>query len=206
MPKLTPPALARKRELIEKSALRLFCSQGFHGTSIRQIADASGISIGNIYNYYRTKDQILEAIVAKYHRKMLVERNRLLDQIENPFGARDWQRLAENIRRLVRTHGDYWRLMYIDVTEFENRHFRESFTSLLDDFRLRFQTGHWPASTEGHYRGVDQSVAFGALWMQLFNYFLVENLFHGKRHFGIKDNDFVGIICKLYLGERSLHD
>jgi AcrR family transcriptional regulator len=199
VPKLQLPALQRKRARIETVALRLFCAQGFHGTSVRQIAESSGVSIGNIYNYYRTKEQIWESLVARYQRQMLEERKRLLDRVRRPFDPADWQRLARGIRDLVRAHGDYWRLMYIDVTEFENRHFRRSFTSLLDDFRRHFEDGTWPAGAHAGFRGVDPAVVFGALWMQFFNYFLVESLFHGGNHFGVSDGDFVKIMCKLYL-------
>ncbi len=199
MPKLFPEVIEKNKRGIEDAALKLFCARGFHGTAIREIADASGVSTGNIYNYYRTKEQILKAIVDRYHRVMMVERNNLLDSIWRPFDPREWQTLAGKIRDLVRRHGDYWRLMYIDVTEFDNRHFQKSFTTLLHDFRIRFKDGTWTADADGSYRGVDPALAFGAIWMQFFNYFLVETLFQGNRHFGVSDDEFVRQFCSLYL-------
>jgi AcrR family transcriptional regulator len=53
-------------ELVEKRqkqicdvATRLFVKNGFHGTSIRDIAHESGIGIGSIYDYFRNKEEIL---------------------------------------------------------------------------------------------------------------------------------------------------
>ena len=199
MPRLLPDVVEKNKRVIERAALRLFCAQGFHGTTIREIAAASGVSIGNIYNYYRTKKQVFELIVERYHQTMMDERSRLLDSIRDPFDPQEWEKLAARIRSLIRAHGDYWRLMYIDVTEFENRHFRKSFSTLLHDFRLRFQRSAWTAGKNGTFRGVDPALAFGAIWMQVFNYFLVEQLFHGQHHFGVSDNEFVRKFCKLYL-------
>jgi AcrR family transcriptional regulator len=43
-------------------ALRLFAVQGFEATSIRTIATEAGISLGLLYNYFKSKDELLEAI------------------------------------------------------------------------------------------------------------------------------------------------
>ncbi len=51
MPKLQDRDVERNQVKIEEAALRVFTRQGFHGTSVREIADAAGVSLGNIYNY-----------------------------------------------------------------------------------------------------------------------------------------------------------
>ena len=51
MPKLKGEAMERNQIRIEDAALRIFTRQGYHGTSVREIADEAGISLGNIYNY-----------------------------------------------------------------------------------------------------------------------------------------------------------
>ncbi len=52
-----------KRELILDTALELFAEKGFHTTSIEQIAKKAGISKGLTYNYFESKNAILEAIL-----------------------------------------------------------------------------------------------------------------------------------------------
>ena len=49
----------QKKELILESALELFAENGFHATSISQIAKKAGISKGLIYNYFESKNEIL---------------------------------------------------------------------------------------------------------------------------------------------------
>lgn len=52
-----------KRELILDTALELFAEKGFHTTSIEQIAKKAGISKGLTYNYFESKNAILDAIL-----------------------------------------------------------------------------------------------------------------------------------------------
>lgn len=51
------------RERIIDAADRLFYEQGFEHTSFSQIAQAVGISRGNFYYHYKTKDEILDAVI-----------------------------------------------------------------------------------------------------------------------------------------------
>lgn len=53
----------QKKELILESALELFAENGFHATSISQIAKKAKISKGLIYNYFESKNEILSEII-----------------------------------------------------------------------------------------------------------------------------------------------
>ncbi|WP_225435217.1 TetR/AcrR family transcriptional regulator [Bacillus aerolatus] len=48
----------RRSEMI-KGAVNLFKQKGFHRTTTREIAKASGFSIGTLYEYIRTKEDVL---------------------------------------------------------------------------------------------------------------------------------------------------
>lgn len=45
------------------AALSEFAQQGYHGTSIRDIAAAAGLSVPGVYHHYRSKQEILEALL-----------------------------------------------------------------------------------------------------------------------------------------------
>ncbi|MEV0964005.1 MULTISPECIES: TetR/AcrR family transcriptional regulator [unclassified Streptomyces] len=51
------------REQIVDAANRLFYEQGFESTSFAAIAEAVGISRGNFYYHFKTKDEILQAVI-----------------------------------------------------------------------------------------------------------------------------------------------
>ena len=51
------------RQLIVETADQLFYKRGYHQTSFRDISDATGIPRGNFYYYFKTKDDILNAVI-----------------------------------------------------------------------------------------------------------------------------------------------
>lgn len=51
------------RGKILSAALTLFAKQGFHSTSIAQIAKEAGVSKGLIYNYFDKKEELLKQLV-----------------------------------------------------------------------------------------------------------------------------------------------
>lgn len=53
------------RDDIVRAADELFYRQGFEHTSFAHIADAVGISRGNFYHHFKTKDEILAAVIAR---------------------------------------------------------------------------------------------------------------------------------------------
>ncbi|CAM4069578.1 TetR family transcriptional regulator [Bacillus manliponensis] len=51
--------IALRREQMIKGAVQLFKQKGFPRTTTREIAKAAGFSIGTLYEYIRTKDDVL---------------------------------------------------------------------------------------------------------------------------------------------------
>lgn len=54
-----------KREQIVAAADQLFYQQGFERTSFAHIADAVSISRGNFYYHFKSKDEILDAVIER---------------------------------------------------------------------------------------------------------------------------------------------
>jgi TetR/AcrR family transcriptional repressor of nem operon len=54
-----------KRTRIVDTAARLVHEQGFGGTSLADIARESGVPLGNLYYWFKTKDEIGEALIEK---------------------------------------------------------------------------------------------------------------------------------------------
>jgi len=52
-----------KKELIMQKALELFASKGFYSTTIPDIALSLKMSVGNIYNYFKSKDILAKEII-----------------------------------------------------------------------------------------------------------------------------------------------
>jgi AcrR family transcriptional regulator len=65
----TLPAIPRQRRSIEKrlrlksAALALFAENGYSQTSIEEIADRAGLAVGTFYQHFRSKRQLLLALM-----------------------------------------------------------------------------------------------------------------------------------------------
>jgi AcrR family transcriptional regulator len=199
MPKLSQEAIEEKKGRIEEAAKQLFIKRGFHATSMRDIAGRTGTSLGNLYNYYRTKEEILESIIRKYQKVIDSRLRDIFDDIEEPFQPESLIRFGGLVKKMVNDHHDFWLLMYIDVLEFENRHFRKMFEGLAQNLRRRFNKYFAELKASGVlYDGIDPAVGFTAAYMQFFNYFLVEKLFGGNRHFGIGDDQVITKLAEIF--------
>ncbi|MBN1574810.1 MAG: TetR/AcrR family transcriptional regulator [Deltaproteobacteria bacterium] len=51
------------RENIDAAALEVFGRKGFRGTTMAEIAAEAGVSVGNIYRYYRGKEDLFYSLI-----------------------------------------------------------------------------------------------------------------------------------------------
>jgi AcrR family transcriptional regulator len=58
-----PPTRPGKRERLIAAACDLFYRQGIAGTTLAHIAEAAEVPVGNMYYYFKTKDDIVTAVV-----------------------------------------------------------------------------------------------------------------------------------------------
>ena len=199
MPKLSEEVIAGKKSGIEAAALALFIKHGFHATSMRDIAKIADVSIGNLYNYYDTKEEIFESIIGGYLLTINHRLKNIFAEIDRPLEPEGLLKLGELVKNMIDDHQDFWLLMYIDVLEFNNQHFRLMFDGLSAKLKVRFATEFNAAKASGIVRDeIDPAVAFTAVYMQFFNYFLVEKLFGGNLHFGLSDEDSIKSLTEIF--------
>jgi AcrR family transcriptional regulator len=71
------------RERILDAALDLFRSQGYAETTMRQIADAAEVAVGNAYYYYASKDALILAFYERNHSDHLMLLADALDKTDD---------------------------------------------------------------------------------------------------------------------------
>lgn len=74
-----------KNNIIEK-ALDEFSRKGFEGASMRRIAKSSGSSVGNIYKYFRSKEELFETIIGPVYSEVMDYISRF-DRVELNYKA-----------------------------------------------------------------------------------------------------------------------
>lgn len=60
-PKITPEQAEDRRAQIREAAHRCFVRKGFHRTSMRDICAEAGLSVGAVYSYFNSKEDIIAA-------------------------------------------------------------------------------------------------------------------------------------------------
>jgi AcrR family transcriptional regulator len=75
------------RERILDAALELFRTRGYADTTMRQIAEAAGVAVGNAYYYFASKDALILAFYERNHADHLALLGDALDHTKD-FAAR----------------------------------------------------------------------------------------------------------------------
>lgn len=86
-------------ERLRSVALTLFAERGYHGTGIRQLADAAGLSSASLYHYMGTKEDLLVAIMRASLEDLLAAGERAVAAHPSPR-----ERLVALVELHVRTH------------------------------------------------------------------------------------------------------
>lgn len=99
MPKVSAEYLDKRRQVILDAALSCFARNGFHETTIQDVAREAGVSHGAIYRYFPSKEDM---VVASAHRDRAARAKRfdaaeeagtpleVLDAVLSGYIARHW--------------------------------------------------------------------------------------------------------------------
>lgn len=123
---------AEKRQALLAVAVQEFAANGFNGTSINDLARKAGVSIGSLYSYFPSKDDLFLTVAAMGH-----------DLLEQAIGDIDPQgSLFETFGTLLRRARDYaisnpeLNLIYLDATTQGLRHLSSRLTLSLESLSV----------------------------------------------------------------------
>lgn len=91
------------RALIVETALRLFRENGYEATTMRAIAKEAGVSTGNAYYYFGSKEELIQAYYDELQENHLQACREVLDR-EREFGARLLGVLKARVDTMVPYH------------------------------------------------------------------------------------------------------
>lgn len=120
MPRSTREKTAETHEIIVEAALQLFVSQGYHATSMREIAARAQLTVGALYNHFSDKEQIwLEVLLVRHpYRDVLPKLISIqTDNVEDMFYQAAHIMVAELEKR-----PELMNLMLIEIVEHNLSH------------------------------------------------------------------------------------
>lgn len=180
-----------------EAALELFSHQGYGATSMRQISDRCGMSVGNLYHHFGSKETIFQTLIDQYWERLLdpeLELNRIFARADFPA---DLEEMAAAIEQVVVANADSIMLIYIDVIEFRGTHIRRFYESMAD----RFEAAYGPTITQRRAKGElgvgDPMVGVMVATRWLFYFFTIERCFGVPMHFGMDTHQAVDEFIKI---------
>jgi AcrR family transcriptional regulator len=188
-------AETRRRHILE-AALRAFSAGGFAETTMDAVATAVGVSKACLYNYFPTKDALLQELVE--HPTLLPEFAELIASIHELAPRQGIPRLVSEIWPRLRERRELARLLVREVQSFPDRariyaeHVRLPASRLLAEYlETRMARGELarrdPIATA--------QCLFGMLWS-----FLLSQELMGERELNpLSDEEVVGVISQLFL-------
>jgi AcrR family transcriptional regulator len=192
------PGLVKRRRLqIVDAAVELFIKKGFHKTTTREIAQAAGLSIGTVYEYVATKEDVLYLVCDVIHAE--AERQ-ISEALARTAGGRET--LAEVIREyflVCDRMSDHILLVYQETQSLPS-HWRKKvlenevrFTTIFKGVLERLVvTGELPALKESILELVAHNITvLGHMWT-FRRWFL-------RRHYTIEE--YIAIQTALLCGE-----
>jgi AcrR family transcriptional regulator len=117
------------RTAILQAAHDLFIKQGYHGTSMRQIAKEANIALGGLYNHFVSKEAVFEAVFLAFH-----PYHQVLPLIQAAQGENLEQLVKDAVQRMalvVEGRPDFMNLMFIEMVEFKSLHAQQLFANIF---------------------------------------------------------------------------
>jgi AcrR family transcriptional regulator len=189
---------AEHRGKILEAAEALFSTQGFHGTGLREIADRAGVSLGNIYNHFATKEALFEALMADLEKQYLDPSAPLASALMTISFPGELEKLGEASRESVKRFASYIRLIYVDVIEFKGTHVARLYGGMIERYRTTFADRFAASREKGEFSDADPVIAAMMSTICYTFYFTVEHLFGVKKHYGLDDDQVIREFAKVF--------
>lgn len=98
-----------KKTLIMDTALEHFARNGYHATTIAHVARHAGISKGLMYNYFRSKEELLSAIIDRSVHELYLH----LDPDRDGYlKAEEFELFVRKVTDLLIQKRTFWRLLF----------------------------------------------------------------------------------------------
>lgn len=118
------------------AAYALFMEQGYHGTSMRQIAERAGITMGGVYNHFASKEEIWEAVLLDRHPYRAVVP--LLQKASGETAEAFVRDAAFRLVGALSKRKDLLHIMFIEMVEFNGVHIPALYARIAPELQPLF--------------------------------------------------------------------
>jgi AcrR family transcriptional regulator len=151
---------ARTRQQLIEAALRIYACKGVGEMALNELAEEAGVSNGTVYNYFRTREEVLDAVG-------IALADQLSHQVvEASIGiTQGVERMAIGIRRFIlqSTQDPQWASALISVARYAEGMLSALANYVRGDLQLGLRQGDFRYAHEEVALGVVLSATMGAM-------------------------------------------
>jgi TetR/AcrR family transcriptional regulator, fatty acid metabolism regulator protein len=122
-----------KRRIILEAAVRVFARQGFHTCRVSDIADEAGVAYGLVYQYFSSKEEILDTLFLERWDVMLVAISEVDASSRSP--REKLQAIAGFIVDSYRHDPELMKVIIVEVTRAANTFGRTHLAKIREAYR-----------------------------------------------------------------------
>lgn len=156
MPRVSKQHLAARRQHILDAARVCFARNGFHATSMQDVIAEAGVSVGGVYRYFRSKEELITAIAEQIVGTIDETLGRIVSADPRPALVDAMRDAIDVVERQLGPDGAFRVAIQVWSESFRNpafaelvrrvyTRFREHFTSLA---RHAVEAGELPPDTD----------------------------------------------------------
>lgn len=101
-----------RRDEIQALAKARIARHGYTGTSMRDIAEATGLLAGSLYSHFRSKAELVRAIVVRFYDEMIPRQRAALEV--GGTGAERFRTMLDEVFAICATHRDELTILHYD--------------------------------------------------------------------------------------------
>ncbi len=185
-----------RKDRIINSAKVLFAEKGFSATGLREIAQRADVSLGNIYNYFKSKEEIFNAIFdAQEITGFLAESfEEIVDNF--PFNI---ERAILSVKRVVDDNIDLYRLAFIDLIEFGGRYTNRMLEYIINFGKSFFQEKLTQQALDGKLKNLDYDFFTNFFMFSMITFFSISNILPVLKVNNYSDEELSDMIAQVVL-------
>jgi AcrR family transcriptional regulator len=175
----------RSRRVVLDASLDLFARHGYRATSVRDIAEAAGVSTGNVYHHFPDKEAIFMTLLDELLTITDTRRFPFRRALINGQFPDNLEELGAAARESIREFRRHFILVYVDVLEFDGSHIRRFYGEMAQRFEETLgKEGALDRIASRLRPGVSPISALMLTTRLFFSYFTIEVVFNVPEPFG----------------------
>ncbi len=167
------------KEIIIEAAKKRFLERGFHGTSMRDITNASGVSQGGIYTYFSSKEDLFKEVlnISLPFDEFITNSETIIKEETDPEIF--FQKLA--VTFLYSFKIENMKLRMIDFLEFKGNYFHMLFHEKAQTNPSNLTEKIQSFITDGKMKNINAHTLLLSFLMSVFSYLFIKSYIMEKQ-------------------------